>query len=114
MYSSGTRTIRQRRIDSSAGRDFVNNDNNPEDDDGHGSHVAGTAVGADTLSVDFGCVGSEPFQGVAPQATLIGIKVLDANGSGSFSDVIAGLNYGADQSGSGGRCDVMNLSLGGG
>ena len=102
------------RIDTAAGRDFVNNDNNPEDDAGHGSHVAGTAVGGDTLTVDFGCVGSEPFQGVAPQATLIGIKVLNASGSGSFSDVIAGINYGADQTASGGRCDVINMSLGGG
>ena len=102
------------RIDTAAGRDFVNNDSNPEDDAGHGSHVAGTAVGGDTLTVDFGCVGSEPFQGIAPLATLIGIKVLNANGSGSFSDVIAGINYGADQTASGGRCDVINLSLGGG
>ncbi|MCH7870986.1 MAG: S8 family serine peptidase [Planctomycetes bacterium] len=101
------------RIDTAAGRDFVNNDNDPEDDAGHGSHVAGTALGGE-LSVNFGCVGSEPFQGIAPQATLIGIKVLDANGSGSFSDVIAGINYGADQTASGGRCDIINMSLGGG
>ena len=76
--------------------------------------MAGTAVGGDSLTVNFGCVGSEPFHGVAPRATLIGIKVLNANGSGSFSDVIAGINYGADQSASGGRCDVINMSLGGG
>ena len=101
------------RIDTAAGRDFVNNDNDPEDDAGHGSHVAGTALGGE-LSVNFGCVGSEPFQGIAPQATLIGIKVLDANGSGSFSDVIAGINYGANQTASGGRCDIINMSLGGG
>ena len=64
--------------------------------------------------MNFGCVVDEPFHGVAPEATLIGIKVLGADGSGSFSDVIAGINYGADQSPSGGRCDVMNLSLGAG
>ena len=40
--------------------------------------------------------------------------MLDANGSGSFSDVIAGINYGADQTASGGRCDIINMSLGGG
>ena len=102
------------RIDAAAGRDFVNDDNNPEDDAGHGSHVAGTAVGGDSLSVNFGCVGSEPFHGIAPEATLIGIKVLNASGSGSFSDVIAGINYGANQTASGGRCDVINMSLGGG
>ena len=102
------------RIDTAAGFDFVNNDNDPEDDAGHGSHVAGTAVGGDNLNVDFGCVGLEPFHGIAPQATLIGIKVLGASGSGSFSDVIAGINYGADQSPSGARCDVINMSLGAG
>ena len=102
------------RIDTAAGFDFVNNDNDPEDDAGHGSHVAGTAVGGENLNVDFGCVGLEPFHGIAPQATLIGIKVLGASGSGSFSDVIAGINYGADQSPSGARCDVINMSLGAG
>ncbi len=102
------------RIDAAAGRDFVNNDNNPEDDNGHGSHVAGTALGGDTLSVNFGCVGSEPFQGVAPRATLIGLKALDSGGSGSFSNIIAAINYGANQTASGGRCDVINMSLGGG
>lgn len=102
------------RIDAAAGRDFVNGDNNPEDDNGHGSHVAGTAVGGDNLSVDFGCVGSEPFHGVAPNATLVGIKVLNSSGSGSFSGIIAGIDYGANQTASGGRCDVINMSLGGG
>jgi serine protease AprX len=102
------------RIDAAAGRDFVNNDNNPEDDNGHGSHVAGTAVGGDHLSVNFGCVGSEPFHGVAPEATLIGLKALSSTGSGSFSNIIAAIDYGADQSPSGGRCDVINMSLGGG
>ena len=53
-------------------------DNDPEDDAGHGAHVAGTAVGGDSLNVDFGCIGLEPFNGIAPEATLIGIKVLDA------------------------------------
>lgn len=102
------------RIDAAAGRDFVNGDNNPEDDNGHGSHVSGTAVGGDSLTVNFGCVGSEPFHGIAPEATLIGIKVLSSSGSGSFSNVIAGINYGANQTASGGRCDVINMSLGGG
>jgi serine protease AprX len=101
------------RIDTVAGRDFVNNDNNPEDDDGHGSHVAGTVAGGTGINVDLGC-GQEPLQGIAPAATLIGIKVLDANGSGTFSDVIAGIDHCADQSASGGRADVINMSLGGG
>lgn len=107
-------TMYSARIDTAAGRDFVNGDNNPEDDNGHGSHVSGTVLGRTGLTVDFGCVGSEPFQGVAPNATLIGVKVLDAGGGGSFSNVIAGINYCADQTASGGRADVINMSLGGG
>jgi subtilisin family serine protease len=106
MYSS--------RIDFGAGRDFVNGDSDPEDDNGHGAHVSGIAVGATGLSFNFGCDGAEPFQGVAPEATLIGVKVLNAFGSGSFSDVIAGIDHCADQSPSGGRADVINMSLGGG
>ncbi len=101
------------RVDTAAGRDFANNDNNPEDDNGHGSNVAGIAVGGTGVS-DTRCGVSTPLQGVAPAATLIGIKVLDANGSGFNSDVLAGINYAADQTASGGRCDVINLSLGGG
>ncbi len=101
------------RIDTAAGRDFANNDNDPEDDNGHGSNVAGIAVGGTGIS-ETRCSVSTPLQGVAPGATLIGIKVLDATGSGFNSDVIAGINYAADQSAAGGRCDVMNLSLGGG
>ncbi len=101
------------RIDSAAGRDFANNDNNPEDDNGHGSNVAGIAVGG-TGIFDTRCSVSTELQGVAPAATLIGVKVLDSAGSGFNSDVIAGINYAADQTGAGGRCDVINLSLGGG
>ncbi|MFQ5495202.1 MAG: S8 family serine peptidase, partial [Phycisphaerae bacterium] len=105
MYSS--------RIDTAAGRDFVNNDNDPTDDNGHGSNVAGIAVGGTGVTATR-CGVSEPLQGVAPNATLIGVKVLSATGSGSFADVIAGIDYCADQTPSGGRADVINLSLGGG
>ncbi len=104
MYSS--------RIDTGASWDFVNNDNNPDDDQGHGSHVSGIAVGGTGLSVDLGCEGSEPFQGMAPGATLIGAKILNSFGGGSDSDIIAGIDHCADQSASGGRADVINLSIG--
>ncbi len=100
------------RIDVAAGRDFANGDMDPEDDNGHGSHVAGIAVGSNSFGVDFGCVGPEQFQGVAPEATLIGVKVLNAGGVGTLSDVIAGIDYCADQSPTGGRADVINLSIG--
>jgi serine protease AprX len=100
------------RIDFEAGFDFYNDDDDPEDDHGHGSHVAGIAVGGTGLIVDLGCEGEEPFQGVAPKATLIGVKILNRFGGGRDSDIIAGINYCADQSASGGRADVINLSIG--
>ncbi|MDO8264806.1 MAG: S8 family serine peptidase [Candidatus Parcubacteria bacterium] len=66
------------------GIDFVNNDNDPWDDQGHGSHVAGiiTADGIDPKA-----------KGVAPDAGIISGKVLDQNGSGYFSDVVAGVYW---------------------
>lgn len=108
MYSS--------RIDAAAGWDFVNNDSNPEDDQGHGSHVAGTVLGGANVTADFPCAttGPEPMQGVAPGATLIGVKVLNASGSGSASNIIAGINRCASTTLPGGQADVINLSLGGG
>lgn len=103
------------RIDTAASYDFVNNDNNPDDDHGHGAHVAGIAVGGIGLTVNFEppvCDGDEPFQGVAPEATLIGAKILNQNGGGSDSDIVAGIDHCADQSASGGQADVINLSIG--
>ncbi len=100
-------TLYTTRIDSAAGYDFTNDDPDPEDDHGHGSHVAGTAGGGDGFTF---C--SEPYQGVAPEATLIGVKVLDAQGFGNDSDVIAGIDHCADPNLPGGPADVINLSLG--
>jgi subtilisin family serine protease len=72
----------------------------------HGTHVAGIVAAADNG------VGT---LGVAPEATIVGVKVLH-NGSGSFGAVIAGILYAADPSAFGaGGCapaDVINLSLG--
>ena len=64
------------------GYDFVNDDFDPSDDRGHGTHVAGTILGADNNS---GVVG------VAPAAQLLSYKILDQNGQGSFSDAISAL-----------------------
>ncbi|MFH0982735.1 MAG: S8 family serine peptidase [Planctomycetota bacterium] len=100
------------RIDLAASYDFYNDDTNPEDDNGHGSHVAGIAAGGTGLQVDFGCVGPEPFQGIAPAATLVSAKVLNSAGGGYDSDIIAGIDHCANQSPSGGRADVINLSIG--
>ena len=69
------------------GKDFVNNDNDPFDDNGHGSHVAGiiTADGVDPKS-----------KGVAPDTGIIAGKVLDKFGSGFFSDVVAAIYWAVD------------------
>jgi subtilisin family serine protease len=69
------------------GWDFVNNDADPFDDNKHGTHVAGTIAARDD---DAGVVG------VAPEATLYALKVLDQNGSGDFSSVIAALQWAVD------------------
>lgn len=86
------------------GYDFINNDNNPMDDHGHGTHVAATAAGKGSL------------YGVAPDAKIIAVKVLNSGGSGSWSQVISGINYAADPNGDGNtsdRVDVASMSLGG-
>jgi len=66
--------------------DFVNNRTNKYDDNGHGSHVAGIIAGNghDTLGAR---------AGIAPAAHIVSLKVLDANGGGYISDVIAALDW---------------------
>jgi len=71
------------------------------DGHGHGTHVSGTVAAKDN---DFGVVG------VAPGARLWAVKVLDSAGSGSFSNVIAGLDYVSQHAS---EIEVANLSLGG-
>jgi subtilisin family serine protease len=70
-----------------------------QDCNGHGTHVAGT-------------VGSSTY-GVASKVTIIPVRVLDCSGSGSYSGVIAGINY-ALSAKTPGKTAVINLSLGGG
>jgi subtilisin len=70
-----------------------------DDDQGHGTHCAGTA---NALDNDVGVVG------VSTEADLYAVKVLDVLGSGSMSDVAAGIEWTADQD-----IDVGSLSLGG-
>ena len=87
------------------GWDFVNDDADPFDDAGHGTHVAGIVAGQ-----------SDIITGVAPDVSLIAYKVLGATGSGSDSDVIAAIERAADPNSDGNtsdHVDVANLSLGG-
>lgn len=87
-----------------AGYDFVNNNPNPMDDNGHGTHVAGIIAGDP----------AEPGgrEGEAPKATLTAYKVLDSSGSGLESTVIEGLQA-AVSADNPYRADVVNMSLGG-
>ena len=57
----------------------------PYDDQGHGSHCAGTTAGTGAPTYD--------HPGMAPQASLVGVKVLDEGGSGSFATVMAGMEW---------------------
>ena len=90
-------------VDASRGFTAFTNkrDGTFEDNHGHGSHVSGTIAAIDN---------NEGVIGVAPGATVIPVKVLDSRGSGSYSGVIAGVDYVAANGKSG---DVANMSLGG-
>jgi subtilisin family serine protease len=70
------------------------------DDNGHGTHVCSIAAGS-------GAASEGKYRGVAPAASLYVAKVLDANGSGSTSGVMAGVEWAVDQG-----VNVINLSLG--
>ncbi|MBN2589005.1 MAG: S8 family peptidase [Sedimentisphaerales bacterium] len=74
----------------------------PMDDNGHGTHVAGIIAAIDN---EIGVVG------VAPQANLYAVKVLNAAGLGSYADIIAGIDWCYKTEGI--EIDVINMSLGG-
>lgn len=65
--------------------DWVNGRTTAYDDHGHGTHVAGIVAGRGQ--------GNAAYTGVAPGAALVGLKVLNANGSGTLSDVTAAVDW---------------------
>ncbi|MEA2036998.1 MAG: S8 family serine peptidase [Nanoarchaeota archaeon] len=83
-------------------KDYVNFRPEPYDDHGHGTHCAGIAAGTG---------GSSDYRGVAPKAKLVGVKVLDDWGSGSFSQVLAGIEWAVQNKDRYG-INVISLSLG--
>lgn len=86
-------------------QDMVNNRREAYDDNGHGTHVSGIAAGS-------GAASDGVFKGAAPEAGLVGIKVLDDQGRGSFSDIIRGIQW-AVENRDRHNIKVLNLSLGG-
>ena len=82
------------------GRDLVDDDDTPDDEHGHGTHVAGTIAQSTNNGIG--------VAGVAPEAAIMPIRVLDARGAGRWGSVAAGIRWAADHG-----ADVINLSLGG-
>ena len=88
-------------VDDLHGYDFVNNDGNPTDDNGHGTHVAGT----------IGAVGNNGIgtSGVAWTTKIMALKFLGASGSGSTSGAVSAIYYAVDNG-----ATILNNSWGGG
>jgi serine protease AprX len=84
--------------------DFVNGRALPYDDNGHGSHVAGTILGN-------GAASSGQKAGMAPGAALVSLKVLDQDGQGKISNILAALNWVALNATTY-KIRVVNLSVG--
>ena len=88
-------------LDTTMGTNCVDS-GEPDDDNGHGTHVAGIlAAEADGQGV----------VGVAPGTRIVPVKVLDDDGNGSFADIICGIDHVTARAGS---IDVVNMSMSGG
>jgi subtilisin family serine protease len=99
-------------VDDINGYDFVNRDGTPQDDDGHGTHVAGIVLGTTQDLVAIPEV--MPVAGVCNNSyksriQIMAVKFLDANGSGTTSDAIKSVYYAVNNG-----AKVLNNSWGGG
>jgi serine protease len=83
------------------GTDIVNGDSHANDDNFHGTHVASTVAEATD--------NTEGVAGLAFQCALMPVKVLDADGEGSFFEVAEGIDFAARNT----NVKVINMSLGG-
>lgn len=88
------------------GPDYAEFDNDPKDKFGHGTHVAGIIAARPS--------GAFQLSGVAPEAQVLDIEVLGANGGGSIFNIAKGIKYAADYGKKHHVHVVINLSLGGG
>ncbi len=82
------------------GASFIDDENSTDDFHGHGTHCAGTVAAA---------INGLGVVGVAPAASLYAVKVLNRNGSGSYSSIIAGIDWSVNKK----RMHVVSMSLGG-
>ncbi len=87
-------------IDDLYGWDFVNNDNTPTDDHGHGTNVTGITVANGNNGIG--------YAGVDWNCKLLPLKVLNSNNSGSYSDMIASIYYAINR-----NVNVISMSIGG-
>lgn len=85
----------------SDGVNFVDPESTPMDDQGHGTHVAGTIAGQGRE------INGTAVFGVAPKSKIIPVKVLDEQGGGSVSNIVKGINWAASRG-----AQVINMSLG--
>ena len=82
------------------GYDFVNNDNDPVDDHGHGTHVAGIVASTESS-----------IRGIAPDSNIVAMKVLDSNGFGTDSNLISAIDW-CTNNASKFNISVISMSLG--
>lgn len=80
------------------GYDFINDSRSPVDENGHGTHVAGTIAASNN---------KKGIVGVAPKCKIMPIKSLDANGEGNVKNICEGILYAADNG-----ADIITMSLG--
>lgn len=88
--------------------DFVNNDTDPMDDYGHGTHCAGIICGNGNSS-------NFQYVGVAPDAKFFAIKILNQNGEGTFDTYLSGMEKAVDPNDDGDtsdHADIISLSFG--
>lgn len=83
------------------GYDFLADDDHPNDDHGHGTHVAGTIAQMTNNGVG--------VAGIAPKAKIMPLKVLSKRGAGTAGDIADAIRFAADEG-----ANIVNLSLGGG
>jgi serine protease len=96
-----TKTTDMAKTEFVGGYDFVNNKVEADDDNGHGTHVAGSVAQSTNNSIG--------VAGVAYEAKIMPLKVLSASGGGTVADISESIKFAADKG-----ANVINMSLGGG